>query len=45
MTPATFPAGGQIPQLRAVDTPVIQEVSLQWFLPTEETLLRERLID
>lgn len=42
---ATFQPGGQTPQMSAVDTPVVQEVAVSWFLPTEETLLRERIYD
>ncbi|MHC4829257.1 MAG: hypothetical protein ACYTFT_02705 [Planctomycetota bacterium] len=44
--PASFGAAGtRFPGLTAVDTPVVQEVSLSWFLPNEEVLLRERVID
>jgi len=45
LRPAMFQAGGQTPEMQAIETPILQEVSLSWFLPTEETLLIERLVD
>jgi hypothetical protein len=43
LTPANFPVpGGVLPQ---VDTPVVQEVGLSWYLPTAEVLLKERVVE
>ncbi|RME76845.1 MAG: hypothetical protein D6776_00515, partial [Planctomycetota bacterium] len=43
LRPANFPVPGGM--LSAVDTPVLQEVGLSWYLPTPEVLLRERIVD
>ncbi len=43
---ATFGPGAQsTPQMSQVDTPALHEVTVSYFLPTEETLLKERIID
>ena len=49
-TPATFEAHGAsdrswAPKMNGIETPVVQEVSLSWFLPNEEVLLREQIVE
>ena len=38
-------ASKEAPQLMAIDTPAVTEVSVSYFLPVEDTLLKERIVD
>ncbi|GIW72371.1 MAG: hypothetical protein KatS3mg102_1913 [Planctomycetota bacterium] len=42
---ASFPSSAGAGVLAAIDTPVVQEVALSWFLPAPEVMLKERLVD
>ncbi len=43
LKPASFPVPGGI--LSQIDTPVVQEVGLSWFLTTPRVLLKERVVE
>jgi hypothetical protein len=45
---ATFAAGEPIamyPEMRQIDTPALGEVTVSYFLPFQDTLLKERIVD
>lgn len=42
---ASYGATAGIPALSNIDTPALHEVSVSYFLPTEETLLKERIVN
>ena len=44
-TPASYGSGTSAGAMNYVDTPILQEVTLQYFLPTPLTLLKERVVD
>ena len=43
--PASYQAGTSSGALNFVDTPILQEVTLTYFLPSPLTLLKERVVD
>ena len=45
LTPADFSPQGSGIAMQAIETPIVQEVSLSLYRPVEEILLRERVLD